>query len=174
MRIFSGLGRAAPNLQAGRSQAEGLNKADLVSDIFNNRGGDSEEERPEVKLRLSKMSKRLMGELRTNVESFLQDNPEIDSELKAFSLEDIDTSNVDGLSVQIRKMRVYLNWLELKTDDVTEQEKPFTNIFSLGKDESIRALFQETDMQRQKYQKEQLKAQPTYYYRAFPEAYSFN
>ena len=150
MRISSGSQPLSSRVPTGTQEKSPLQRSEMVSDLFNN-PIQKEEEKGEVKLRLSYASRRLSKNLREGVETFLKENPEIATSFDAIELPDNAYSRIEINKEPVRKMSAYLNWVrihEAREGEPEEAEAPFLSIHEAGKDEEMRALFEQQEQER--------------------------
>lgn len=172
MRIFGGLQRNRGSYDLNSREGQRLAKSDLIGDLFNNRSAGVDGH--DVKVRLSRTSRRLSQQLHEKVEDFLSTHDEISEELSRVPLDE------DGeLSTKSRQLAAYLRWLEIRRGNfeeeaVSEGEQPYLKIHRLGKDEEMRSIYHEFHESRLQHQEARRRNAPNYYYLAYPETYAFN
>jgi hypothetical protein len=160
-----------------------LDAADLVGDIFNNRTGDDEKE--EVKLRLSRTSYVLTEDLHRSVREFLSENKEIAGHLEEVEVTgSMYTSRNKRGNFVLRKMNLYRQWLLINKEhsggavaeheEVSNFEERFRAIHKVGKDEEIEAIYSRHSDKVNEVKELRKREVPNYYYIVYPEAYSFN
>ena len=144
MRISPGSRPLSSRLPSGTQEKNPLQRSEAVSDLFNN-PINKEEEKGEVKLRLSYASRRFSKKLREDVDAFLKENPGIATSFEAIELPNNAYSRIEINKEPVRKMSAYLNWARIhegRTEEPEEAEAPFLSLHESGKDEEMRALFE--------------------------------
>ncbi len=176
MRVSSGVrGWGASFRGDAAAGPEKSPRSEAVADLFNNPlSGD--EQRRDVKVRLSHASRRLNQELSQKVADFLKENSEVRQHLDQVP---VDPPPRTREALQVRQLTSYLHWMRIYDSaegawEASDHEQPYLSIHALGKNEEIGQIFADQDHQRQAVQKERQRHAPSYYYQAFPEAYSFN
>lgn len=171
--FFSGLSKER------KEGVRDLQKADVINDIFNNRA-ESNDEKKDVKLRLSQTSRFLFHELKEKIHFFLEENKKIFQSLEKIPLPESEyTHRNQNSDLTMRKLSSYLHWLEIQKSsggkqEHTESEKPYIDIHKEGKDEEIKEIFTENEAKRKEIQQQRSKNVPNYYYLVYPETYAFN
>ena len=180
MRILGGSQGFGSPAKKEVSGSERQNRSEFIADIFNNQVSGKEGKK-DVKVRLSYTSRRLTQELNGRIGGFLKENHVIADELSKVELPEnpYGSQASSNESLQGRKLFSYLNWLRIRENDdptaeVAPAEEPFKAIQQEKKDEEIKAIYREYDAQRLDAKELRNRHAPTYYYLAYPEAYSFN
>lgn len=164
---------------------KGIEKNDIISDIFNNRS-DFNEEKREVKIRLSQTSQVLSHELKEEIQNFLSQNKELAKLFEQLSLpEEVYTHREKHSDLILRKVGTYLQWLKIreenpssdplqKEEEVNNSEKLYLAIHKHNKGELIKNIFDNNEEKRKSIQAHRNKHVPNYYYLVYPETYAFN
>ncbi len=176
MRISSGLRSFGSRVPTESQGGGAVQRAEVVADLFNNPLAE-EEGRRDVKLRLSHASRRLQQGLRQEIDVFLKDNPDTATLLDQVELPTNVYSRADPNSQPVRKVSAYLHWLRIhksRTDEPGESEQTYIAVHEQEKDEELQGIVTAYEEQRKSMREERTNQAPSYYYRAYPEAYSFN
>ncbi len=183
MKIRSQLKSTDSRYASSDKNLPGLNKTDVVGDLFNNRR-HSKEERSDVKVRLSRTSHALNHDLQKNIKEFLGKNSKLSKLINELPLPENEIhSNLRTNALLTRKLSSYHRWLkfseqqtnsEMEPGSEIEEDSHFLAIQQMKKDEEIKEIF---SLNKEKYkaiQSHRSKESPNYYYLVHPETYSFN
>jgi hypothetical protein len=154
--------------------ADRSRRSEAVSDLFNNSASNDKKD-ADVKVRLSHAARRLGEETAATINKFLNVQPELRSHLADI---EVDAPPRNPVALKVRQLAAYAQWQKIYSAaeewESSEQEAPYQAINALGLNEEIQGLFAEQDASRLEVQNQRRRHAPSYYYHAFPEAYSFN
>lgn len=178
------LGSGAVN---GKGSSRKMSAAEVTADIFNN-AHDPEDEKRDVKLRLSNTVRFMNNELRKDIKKFLVDNRVIAKELDKIEVPENEyTPSYDKSDLTIRKLGMFLRWLNIQENHNEEKgsaeekdsepnplDESFRKIHKENKSKEILKIYQDFDAKRKELHFSRKKTVPNYYYLVYPETYSFN
>ena len=165
-----------------KEQSSKLKKTDYIDDLFNNRNDVDEKNsrKQPARLYLSKASQLLRSNLKERITDFLASNRDIEKALQQIALPEEELSSKQ-LRSNIRRLDLYANWLHIHENhtidlpaNVLEEETAYYVVHQLGKNEQIKAIYQQQQKDVDFVKQKQKQALPNYYYLTYPETYAFN
>lgn len=170
---IKGLEPKQPSLLKQGTLKTDSGRADAIDDLFNN--SPKQEDNPSIKLRLSKTLQYLQQGLSDEVKSFLKENKEMRLALEEVELPKSEyTQYTKGADFTLRKLKSYLSWKQIASQETQSTGHPFEKIKELEKNGEIEEMFGRYDKKLQDVLEQRRKNNPNYFYLFFPETYTFN